>query len=479
MSHIKNINSLDTTKKWASLSFDTMFFFSIFFTWKIPFLLIFFISGLVCIFYLISSIKRSLDKCFLDKYWLALIILMPTTSLLIFYSGKLSINKGYDELLTIKRFKIEISIALFVLIVLSITKTFDYVLDSTLLASISSGADNYLDDVFTRAGLSFVYARAINGIVSVLQSIVVEVSFASINVFEVLDPMNDLVERFSWVMLAATGSVLIQKTLIEIGSWLGVFVIGTTGFAVTLIGMWFRDNNLSRKFIKAGVKIIVVGLIVKIAIPSAAFFCSNLSEVFIIKQYDQAFLNLQDQTRLIQGASKSITGGEEVAINISDKRKILSRTLKGFERKNENVLFIASSAYAEESFLDNAIDQSSKYIGGVVEKGKETTSSAIIKTTEALKSAKEKISNTSDSVVDSASSSFDSVVNFPENKINEIKTKISAYLEEFVSSIIVLISLFFLEVLLLPILTLYFIIKVAQWIIEDESKIQHYQGKVN
>jgi hypothetical protein len=34
-----------------------------------------------------------------------------------------------------------------------------------------------------------------------------------------LDPVNDLVERFSWVMMAATVSLGIQNVLLDISTW--------------------------------------------------------------------------------------------------------------------------------------------------------------------------------------------------------------------------------------------------------------------
>ena len=50
---------------------------------------------------------------------------------------------------------------------------------------------------------------------------------------EILDPINDLIERFSFVMLVSTASLGIQKILLEVGIWFGFRLLLT--FSMLLI----------------------------------------------------------------------------------------------------------------------------------------------------------------------------------------------------------------------------------------------------
>lgn len=81
----------------------------------------------------------------------------------------------------------------------------------------------YVTDFLTTASerslVIFAIARGINGVISVIQSAEVGFSFAvsaSLAPGEILDPINDLIERFSLVMLVASASLWIFRFLSEL-----------------------------------------------------------------------------------------------------------------------------------------------------------------------------------------------------------------------------------------------------------------------
>ncbi len=97
---------------------------------------------------------------------------------------------------------------------------------------ISEKAARYVDEGLTRSLVSFASARALNGVISVLQGTEVAMQPFGVGVTlalgEILDPINDVVEAFSSVMLTATVAFGIQKLLLTIGSnWtISAFVTG-------------------------------------------------------------------------------------------------------------------------------------------------------------------------------------------------------------------------------------------------------------
>lgn len=85
---------------------------------------------------------------------------------------------------------------------------------------LEAPASETLDAAMKKAFITFATARALNGGISLLQSGQVSVQAVggvSFNPGEVLDPINDLVEQFSNVMLAATVALGIQKVLLAMG----------------------------------------------------------------------------------------------------------------------------------------------------------------------------------------------------------------------------------------------------------------------
>ena len=70
--------------------------------------------------------------------------------------------------------------------------------------------------------ITFGVARGLNGVISVAQGTELALEPAGIGVNlaigEILDPVNDLIERFSWVMLASSTSLGIQAVLLDMGA---------------------------------------------------------------------------------------------------------------------------------------------------------------------------------------------------------------------------------------------------------------------
>ena len=97
---------------------------------------------------------------------------------------------------------------------------------------------DFLDSSLIKAIATYGSARVINAGISVLQSTTVEAGVVavngSINVGQVLDPINDAVERLSNLMTIAIGSLVLQKTLLAITSAI-VFKVFLTISGIALI----------------------------------------------------------------------------------------------------------------------------------------------------------------------------------------------------------------------------------------------------
>jgi hypothetical protein len=104
--------------------------------------------------------------------------------------------------------KLLISLLLAGIVTLSWTGTLDKIADTTL------------QPTFQRALLTAAIARGLNGVISVAQGTEIAIQPVGVGVTitagQILDPLNDLVERFSWLSLAASASLGMQMLLAEI-----------------------------------------------------------------------------------------------------------------------------------------------------------------------------------------------------------------------------------------------------------------------
>lgn len=84
--------------------------------------------------------------------------------------------------------------------------------------SLDKVALDLIDGAFVNAGIIYGVGRGINALVSMIQSAEISVVLVTVSVGEILDPVNDLIERFSEVMTYALASLALQKVLLVITS---------------------------------------------------------------------------------------------------------------------------------------------------------------------------------------------------------------------------------------------------------------------
>ncbi len=87
---------------------------------------------------------------------------------------------------------------------------------------LERNADARLTTVLERALITAAIARGLNGVISVAQGTEIAVQPIGVGVTitagQILDPLNDLVERFSWLSLVASASLGTQLLLTEIAT---------------------------------------------------------------------------------------------------------------------------------------------------------------------------------------------------------------------------------------------------------------------
>ena len=97
--------------------------------------------------------------------------------------------------------------------------------------SLDAIAEGYVNDSLLDAGLIYATARGINALVSALQGTELDLWLVTFSIGELLDPINDVIERFSAVMTVAITSLVIQQLLLAIVSDV------TFSLALTLFGV--------------------------------------------------------------------------------------------------------------------------------------------------------------------------------------------------------------------------------------------------
>jgi len=179
------------------------------------------------------------------------------------------------------------------------------------LTPVDRLAESEYKALFQRALITFALARTLNGVISVVQGTEVALQPAGVGVTltpgEVLDPINDLLERFSWIMLAATLSLGVQQVLLDVGQWWGVkLVLGLLGLA----WLWLRLRPTTGR--RPGsqqllFRLFLLVVFVRFAVPMAMIANEGLYRLFLESRYLESTQSIETAGSEIRAAGSDDT----------------------------------------------------------------------------------------------------------------------------------------------------------------------------
>jgi len=166
----------------------------------------------------------------------------------------------------------------------------------SLLPQTQKLSYDYIDDSLDRAVISFTLAKALNALISVAQGTEIAATPAGVGinfaVGQLLDPINDMVERFSWVMLAASVSLGIQKILTLI---LGSFALKLLLSLLALL-LFYAFIREKRSLALLSMKLFLFIMILRLSMPMIALANQVLYSSFLSPTYIQSTQALQETT---------------------------------------------------------------------------------------------------------------------------------------------------------------------------------------
>jgi len=170
---------------------------------------------------------------------------------------------------------------------------------AALSGLIDDTGKRYADEAFSRALITFAVARTLNGVISVAQGteIAIEPGGVGVNftVGQVLDPINDLVERFSAVMLVATSSLGLQNILLRMTTWWGTSLALVLAVVFTLVALWWPklDQSTLRPL---ALRVLLVTVFLRFAVPILVIGSNLVFDTFLAAEQAAASQAL-DATR--------------------------------------------------------------------------------------------------------------------------------------------------------------------------------------
>ena len=185
-------------------------------------------------------------------------------------------------------------------------------------------AKEHVEKGLQRALVTFATARAANAIISMVQETQVSATPVGVGVTvspgQALDPLNDLIEQFSDLMLAASVALGIQLLLITVGSHAAVTVALSAALLAWLALAWRRGGSPFWV-----TRIVVMALFVRFAVPLAALASEAVFELTLAREYQESQVVVDTSA---QGVIGSSAAGER-----DRKPSLLGRLQEWFDKK--------------------------------------------------------------------------------------------------------------------------------------------------
>lgn len=223
------------------------------------------------------------------------------------------------------------------------------------LTSVDRVAEADHKALFQRALITFALARTLNGVISAVQGTELALQPAGVGVTltpgEILDPVNDLVERFSWIMLGATLSLGIQQVFLDVGQWWGFRVVVAV---LGLLWFWARMSKATRPHSLLGnceqtlLRVFIIVFFLRFAVPVALIANEALYGLFLETRYQQSAQVIETAGTQIEKVSARPLieePGEEVGLIEKLERALDStRQMLDFRRRVEYIKQRAAEA---------------------------------------------------------------------------------------------------------------------------------------
>lgn len=218
------------------------------------------------------------------------------------------------------------SIILFIILILAFVGTMD------------KAGEDYTNAAFKRALITFGIARGINGVISVAQGTEVALHPAGFGVNftpgQILDPINDLIEQFSWIMLASSASLGIQKMLLGISSSMAISVLLAILVLAVMVLQW-RPDLVSKNIGRFLTSFAIILIFIRFSVPLTAVAGEGLYQFYLKDQYTESTEQLENAQKAISEISAENTQN----IDIDSKEGLLDKAKKFFESASRNFSF--------------------------------------------------------------------------------------------------------------------------------------------
>lgn len=179
-----------------------------------------------------------------------------------------------------------------------------FMLPSFRLPYVDEKADAYFSDTMRKAGLAYGACRAVNASVSVIKESRLQIDPTGLKVAlaagQILDPLDDMTERASDILVTAIASLGVQKIAYQLSVTFAPPLIGVS--IIVLVGVSLLQRAWARALQTVVQKSLMIIAVARLCLPLSAVVSSYLNDHFfsprIAKAKDELARSCPEMDRL-------------------------------------------------------------------------------------------------------------------------------------------------------------------------------------
>jgi hypothetical protein len=184
------------------------------------------------------------------------------------------------------------------------------ILIANWIPQIDSRAQSYLTDTIASNAAVFGIVRSLNAAISVVQTAEVGVGIASIGPGEALDPVNDLVERFSGILLFTLTALGIAQVFLLFTTSMAMKIVFSAVVGVAVLNLWWSDNAAA----------IIMRVLLALLILRFVF----VAQVWLVYLFDWMYFNATgtEAMSVLEGITRTFESMRESFSNLNIRERL-------------------------------------------------------------------------------------------------------------------------------------------------------------
>lgn len=225
------------------------------------------------------------------------------------------------------------------------------------LAGLLDGPSRgYAEAALTRSLVTFAIARTLDGAISVAQGTEVAVEPGGVGVNfalgQALDPINDLIERFSAAMLVATSSLALQGLLLKMSEWWAMNLALVIAAGLALVAVW-KPAWLGWIGTRTAVRLLAILVFVRFAVPVFVLGSTLVFDTFLAAQQQVANDALTATGREIEELTEEPAEPQAAAPSLTERLgNLVDDSLQALDVRDQVATLRASVSGAVRHIVD-------------------------------------------------------------------------------------------------------------------------------